>query len=51
MDGVAAGLILMVMSSLFMWYERPQKRKLGIIFLAVGALSCALFCVVLRWLY
>jgi len=51
MDAVAVGLILMVMSSLFMWYERPQQRRLGIIVLAVGVLSCGLFCAGLRWLY
>ncbi|MCZ7638061.1 MAG: PepSY-associated TM helix domain-containing protein [Verrucomicrobia bacterium] len=51
MDGVAVGLVLMVVSSLFMWYERPQKRKLGIIVLALGFLSCGWFSVGLGWLY
>src|SRR5207248_8109927 len=29
MDAVAAGLILMVLSSLYMWFELPQKRLPG----------------------
>lgn len=51
MDAVAAGLILMVLSSGYMWYELPQKRRLGIVVLGLGCLSCGLFCVGLRWLY
>jgi hypothetical protein len=51
MDAVAAGLILMVLSSFCMWFELRQKRLLGAIALALGFLSCGLFCVGLRWLY
>jgi hypothetical protein len=51
MDAVAAGLILLVLSSLFMWYERPLKRKSGVIVLALGILSSGLFCLGLRCLY
>lgn len=51
MDAVAAGLILMVLSSLYMWYELPQKRRVGAIILSLGFLTCGLFCVGLRWLY
>ena len=51
MDAVAAGLILMVLSSLYMWYELPQKRRLGAIILSLGWLSCGLFCIGLRWLF
>ncbi|MBM3880693.1 MAG: hypothetical protein FJ387_13420 [Verrucomicrobia bacterium] len=51
MDGVAAGLILMVLSSLAMWFELRSKRFWGAIALAAGWLSCALFCVGLRWLF
>lgn len=52
MDAVAVGLIFMVLSSLYMWWELPQlKRRLGTIALMLGALSCGLFCVGLRWLY
>jgi len=51
MDAVALGLILMVLSSFYMWYELPQKRRIGAIILSLGFLSAGLFCVGLRWLY
>ena len=51
MDAVAAGLIFMVLSSLYMWFEIPQKRLPGAIVLVSGLLSCSLFCVGLRWLF
>jgi hypothetical protein len=51
MDAVAAGLILMVLSSLYMWFEFPQKRLPGAVVLGFGSLSCGLFCVGLRWLF
>jgi hypothetical protein len=51
MDAVAVGLIVMVLSSLYMWYELPEKRRLGTIVLAVGLASCTLFCLGLRWIY
>jgi len=50
MDVVAAGLIYMVLSSLYMWFRVPQKRTTGAIFLGLGTLICGLFCVGLRWL-
>jgi len=51
MDAVAVGLIIMVLSSVYMWYELPEKRVLGMIIFCFGILSCGLFCVGLRWLY
>ncbi len=51
MDAVAIGLILMVLSSYYMWFELPQKRKLGAVVLSSGVLLCGLFCLGLRWLY
>jgi hypothetical protein len=51
MDAVAAGLILMVISSYWMWFELPQKRLPGAVALALGCLICGLFCAGLRWLY
>ena len=51
MDAVAAGLIFMVLSSLYMWWELPEKRLVGAVALALGLLSCGLFCVGLRWLF
>lgn len=50
MDGVAAGLIFMVLSSLFMWWRLPSKRVPGVVFLALGTVLCGLFCFGLRWL-
>ena len=51
MDAVAAGLIFMVLSSLYMWYELPQKRRPGLIALSLGVLCCGLFCFGLYWLF
>ncbi|HEV8542470.1 MAG TPA: hypothetical protein VGR78_08760 [Verrucomicrobiae bacterium] len=51
MDVVAAGLIFMVLSSLYMWFELPPKRLPGAIALAFGSFCCGLFCIGLRWLF
>ena len=51
MDAVAAGLIFMVLSSLYMWWELPPKRIAGAVVLSLGVLICGLFCVGLRWLF
>ena len=51
MDAVAAALIFMILSSLYMWWELPQKRLPGAVVLGLGSLSCGLFCVGLRWLF
>jgi hypothetical protein len=51
MDAVAAGLIFMVLSSLYMWLELRPKRLPGAIVLGLGILSCGLFCIGLRWLF
>ncbi len=51
MDAFAVCLIYMVLSSLYMWWELPPKRVLGIIVLGLGVLSCGFFCVGLRWLF
>jgi hypothetical protein len=51
MDAVAAGLIFMVLSSLYMWWKFPEKRLPGLLALGLGTLSCGLFCVGLRWLF
>jgi hypothetical protein len=51
MDAVAAGLIFMVLSSVYMWLKLPQKRIAGIIVLGLGSLLCGLFCIGLRWLF
>ena len=51
MDAVAAGLIFMVLSSLYMWLQLPQKRLPGAVALGLGSLICGLFCLGLRWLF
>jgi len=51
MDAVAAGMIFMVLSSLYMWWELPQKRLLGAVVIGLGLLSCGLFCIGLRWFF
>lgn len=51
MDAVAAGLILIVLSSLWMWWELPQKRRTGSLALLAGLAVCGLFCFGLRWLF
>ena len=51
MDAVAAGLIFMTLSSLYMGFRRPQKRLSGAIVLIVGTLICGLFCAGFRVLF
>lgn len=51
MDAVAIGLIFMVLSSLYMCLQLPQKRLPGAFALGLGSLICGLFCVGLRWLF
>jgi len=50
MDALAAGLLVMVFGSYYMWYRLKAKRRLGWIVLAAGYLTCALFVVGLAWL-
>jgi len=50
MDAMAVGLILMVLSSLYMWFDLRQKRMLGLISMSLGLVTCGLFCFGLRWL-
>ena len=51
MDAVAAGLIFMVFSSIYMWLQLPQKRLPGAVALGLGSLICGLFCLGLRWIF
>ena len=43
MDALAAGLIVMVFGSYYMWYRLKATHLLGVIVLAAGFLSCAAF--------
>ena len=49
MDALAAGLILIVLSSYYLWYRLP-KRRTGSICLAAGVLTCGFFVFGLSWL-
>ena len=51
MDAVSLGLIFMTLSSLYMWFRRPEKRLCGAIVLVLGTLICGLFCIGLRALF
>ncbi|MBI3465019.1 MAG: hypothetical protein HY000_18480 [Planctomycetes bacterium] len=50
MDALAAGLLIMVLSSYYMWYRMKRKRSFGPIALVAGVLSCSLFVAGLAWL-
>lgn len=50
MDAVALGLIVMVVSGLFMWYGLKAKRRWGLAALALGIISCGWFLFGLRLL-
>jgi len=43
MDALAAGLLVMVFGSYYMWYRLKRQRTLGWLVLALGFASCALF--------
>jgi hypothetical protein len=48
MDALAAGLIFMVLSSLYMWYRLRTKRLLGVLCLGTGTAICGLFVIGLK---
>ena len=50
MDFVAAGLIFMVLSSIYLWLKQPRKLLPGALCLALGSILCGFFCYGLRWL-
>ena len=41
MDVVAAGLLVMVFGSYYMWWRLPQKRAWGLVALVFGWMACA----------
>jgi hypothetical protein len=50
MDACVISLAFMALSSVWMWYRLRTKRRLGMIVLAAGILSCGFFVVGLRWI-
>lgn len=51
MDAVAAGIVILVLSGVYFWWERREKRAAGLVALALGTAICGLFVVGLRWMY
>lgn len=45
MDALAAGLIVMVFGSYYMWYRLKPKRTFGLIVLTAGFVGCGMFLV------
>jgi hypothetical protein len=43
MEALAIGLLMMVLSSYYMWYRLKPKRTFGWILLSAGFVSCGLF--------
>jgi hypothetical protein len=43
MDALCIGMILMVLSSIYMWYQLRQGRILGLVVTVAGFLSVAFF--------
>jgi hypothetical protein len=43
MDATSIGLLLLVVGGLWMWYQRPVSRALGLIALVMGVLCCGFF--------
>ena len=51
MDAVAVGLVLMVVSGLYLWIGLTAKRKLGLVVLLAGTFACGFFVFGLRLIY
>jgi hypothetical protein len=43
MDALSVGLIVMVLTGVYIWYSRDQRRRGGMLALALGFLTLALF--------
>ena len=43
MDAVALGLIVLVLSGVYLWYRLKKKRLLGLVVLGAGTASCGFF--------
>ena len=49
-DAVGVGLILLVISSCYLWYKRKRKRLQGAIILGLGIFLCGFFLFGLSWI-
>jgi hypothetical protein len=43
MDAVALGIVVLVMSGLYLWYRLPSKRLTGLVALGLGVAACMFF--------
>jgi hypothetical protein len=43
MDALSAGLIVMVLGSYYMWWRLKKRKTVGVVVLATGIASCAVF--------
>lgn len=43
MDALAAGVLIMVLGSYWMWWKLKKRKTLGVVTLVLGFLSCGLF--------
>jgi hypothetical protein len=50
-DALAVGVVVMLGGGIYMWWQIKPKRRVGIVCLAAGCVSCALFVVGLRLLF
>lgn len=50
MDGLCLGLVFLVLSSLYMWYQLGKKRRLGIAVLGAGVFCCVFFVIGFAWI-
>ena len=51
MDAVSVGVLVLVLSGVYLWWNRREKRVAGLIALAAGTAVCGLFIVGLRLIY
>lgn len=51
MDAFAAGLLMMIFGSYYMWYRLKRTHSLGIVVLSAGAVLCGMFLTGLFWPY
>ncbi|MEJ7810239.1 MAG: PepSY-associated TM helix domain-containing protein [Gemmatimonadaceae bacterium] len=43
MDALAVGMVVLVLSGLYLWYRLAEKRRPGLVALALGVACCAFF--------
>lgn len=51
MDALSLGIILMVLSGIYMWWRIPVKRRLGLAALLLGTVACSGFVFALRTIF